>query len=376
MATDNGQEPRTLDELKAQVGEVRSQLEWVEEYLDPAALAERRQELDREMEAPGFWDDQRAAARVSAERARVQRRLDAFTQLQADAAELDTMVEMAADDPEWRDELEASLGRLARQIARLQEEALFTGEYDAGPAVVTVHAGAGGTDSQDWVEMLLRMYQRWAANRGFKVEMVEQTEGEEAGLKSATFTLTGENAYGIMQAEKGVHRLVRLSPFDSAHRRHTSFAQVEVSPLVEDDVDLEIDEGDLRIDTYRAQGAGGQHVNKTDSAVRITHLPTNIVVQCQNERSQLQNRAQAMRILKSRLLERERELREQAIAKERGEAQDISFGSQIRSYVLHPYTMVNDHRTGMKIGNAQGVLDGDLDELIHAYLLGKAAVKA
>jgi peptide chain release factor 2 len=206
--------------------------------------------------------------------------------------------------------------------------------------------------------------------------MVEATEGEEAGLKSATFTLNGENAYGIMQAEKGVHRLVRLSPFDSAHRRHTSFAQVEVSPLLEEDAELEIDETELRIDTYRAQGAGGQHVNKTDSAVRITHLPTNIVVQCQNERSQLQNRAQAMRILKSRLIERERELKEQAMAKERGEAQDISFGSQIRSYVLHPYTMVNDHRTNMKVGNAQGVLDGDLDELIHAYLLGKAAVKA
>jgi peptide chain release factor 2 len=239
--------------------------------------------------------------------------------------------------------------------------------------VVGVHAGAGGTDSQDWAQMLLRMYERWADGRGYKVELLEQTPGEEAGLKSATFTLAGENAYGIMQAEKGVHRLVRLSPFDSAHRRHTSFAQLEVSPLVEDDVDLEIDESDLRIDTYRSQGAGGQHVNKTDSAVRLTHLPTGLVVQCQNERSQLQNKAQAMRILKSRLIEREEELRREALAKERGEAQDISFGSQIRSYVLHPYTMVNDHRTNIKIGNAQAVLDGDLDGLIHAYLLSKAA---
>ncbi|MDX6533929.1 MAG: peptide chain release factor 2 [Gaiellales bacterium] len=374
--TGDGQEPRSLDDLKAEVEQVRGQLGWVQEYLDPAALTERREELDHQMEAPAFWDDQRGAAKVAAERARVQRRLEAFDQLQSDSGELDTMLEMAADEPDWRDELEASLGRLSKEIARLQEEALFTGEFDPGPAVVTVHAGAGGTDSQDWAEMLLRMYQRWAAGRGFKVEMVEATEGEEAGLKSGTFTLTGENAYGIMQAEKGVHRLVRLSPFDSAHRRHTSFAQVEVSPLIEEDAELEIDETELRIDTYRAQGAGGQHVNKTDSAVRITHLPTNIVVQCQNERSQLQNRAQAMRILKSRLIERERELKEQAMAKERGEAQDISFGSQIRSYVLHPYTMVNDHRTNMKIGNAQGVLDGDLDELIHAYLLGKAAVKA
>jgi peptide chain release factor 2 len=340
---------------------------------DPGALAARLSELDSAMESPGFWEDQRAAAKVAAERARTQKKLETFQQLQADAGELDFMLEQAAEDPAWRDELDGALGRLGREIGMLQEQALFTGEYDSGPAVVGVHAGAGGTDSQDWAQMLLRMYERWADGRGYKVELLEQTPGEEAGLKSATFTLAGENAYGIMQAEKGVHRLVRLSPFDSAHRRHTSFAQLEVSPLVEDDVDLEIDESDLRIDTYRSQGAGGQHVNKTDSAVRLTHLPTGLVVQCQNERSQLQNKAQAMRILKSRLIEREEELRREALAKERGEAQDISFGSQIRSYVLHPYTMVNDHRTNLKIGNAQAVLDGDLDELIHAYLLNKAA---
>ena len=340
---------------------------------DPDALAARLSELDSAMESPGFWEDQRAAAKVAAERARTQKKIETFEQLQADSGELDFMLEQAAEDPAWRDELDGSLARLGREIGMLQEQALFTGEYDSGPAVVGVHAGAGGTDSQDWAQMLLRMYERWADGRGYKVELLEQTPGEEAGLKSATFTLAGENAYGIMQAEKGVHRLVRLSPFDSAHRRHTSFAQLEVSPLVEDDVDLEIDESDLRIDTYRSQGAGGQHVNKTDSAVRLTHLPTGLVVQCQNERSQLQNKAQAMRILKSRLIEREEELRRQALAKERGEAQDISFGSQIRSYVLHPYTMVNDHRTNIKIGNAQAVLDGDLDELIHAYLLSKAA---
>ena len=340
---------------------------------DPDALAARLSELDSAMESPGFWEDQRAAAKVAAERARTQRKIETFEQLEADSGELDFMLEQAAEDPAWRDELDGALGRLGREIGMLQEQALFTGEYDSGPAVVGVHAGAGGTDSQDWAQMLLRMYERWADGRGYKVELLEQTPGEEAGLKSATFTLAGENAYGIMQAEKGVHRLVRLSPFDSAHRRHTSFAQLEVSPLVEDDVDLEIDESDLRIDTYRSQGAGGQHVNKTDSAVRLTHLPTGLVVQCQNERSQLQNKAQAMRILKSRLIEREEELRRQALAKERGEAQDISFGSQIRSYVLHPYTMVNDHRTNIKIGNAQAVLDGDLDDLIHAYLLSKAA---
>jgi peptide chain release factor 2 len=340
---------------------------------DPDALSSRLSRLDTAMEAPGFWDDQRGAARVAAERARVQKKIETYQQLESEAGDLDVYLEMAAEDDGLRDELESSLGRLSREIGLLQEQALFTGEYDSGPAVVGVHAGAGGTDSQDWAQMLLRMYERWADHRGFKVALLDQTPGEEAGLKSATFTLAGENAYGIMQAEKGVHRLVRLSPFDSAHRRHTSFAQLEVSPLVEDDVDLEIDEGDLRIDTYRSQGAGGQHVNKTDSAVRITHIPSGIVVQCQNERSQLQNKAQAMRILKSRLIEREEELRRETLARERGEAQDISFGSQIRSYVLHPYTMVNDHRTNVKIGNAQAVLDGDLDELIHAYLLSRAA---
>ena len=343
---------------------------------DPAHLESRRAELERETLAEGFWDDQRRAARISAELHRTQAKLDTYERLSSEAGELDTMLEMAAEDPDWRSELERALTSLDRDLRKLQEQALFTGEYDSGPAVVGVHAGAGGTDSQDWAEMLLRMYLRWADTRGLKAQLLEATPGEEAGLKSATFTLTGDNSYGIMQAEKGVHRLVRLSPFDSAHRRHTSFAQVEVSPLADDDVPVEIDETDLRIDTYRSQGAGGQHVNKTDSAVRITHLPTGIVVQCQNERSQLQNKAQAMRILTSRLIEREREEREKTLAAERGEAQDISFGSQIRSYVLHPYTMVNDHRTNLKIGNAQGVLDGDLDELIHAELLRRAAANS
>ena len=365
--------PRSPEELKSAIEEIRSGLSWARDYLDPPAQEARLADLDRQMEAPGVWDDQQKAAKISSERARVQRKLETMSSLESEVAELDSMLELADEEPEWRDELERSVDRLSGDVGRLQEDALFTGEYDSGPAVVTIHAGAGGTDSQDWTEILFRMYQRWADSRGFKVEVLDQTPGEEAGLKSVTFTLTGDNAYGIMQAEKGVHRLVRLSPFDSAHRRHTSFTQVELAPLVEDDVDVEIADDDLRIDTYRSQGAGGQHVNKTDSAVRITHIPTGIVVQCQNERSQLQNKAQAMRILKSRLIEREHELREQALAKERGEAQDISFGSQIRSYVLHPYTMVNDHRTNVKIGNAQGVLDGDLDELIHAYLLSRAA---
>ncbi|MBW8742612.1 MAG: peptide chain release factor 2, partial [Acidobacteria bacterium] len=265
---------------------------------------------------------------------------------------------------------------LLRELDRLQEDALFTGEYDAGDAVVTIHSGTGGTDSQDWAEMLLRMYLRWAAGRGFQTEILEASAGEEAGLKSTTLTIKGENAYGILKAERGVHRLVRMSPFDQAHRRHTSFAQVIVSPLLPDDTAVEVDENDLRIDTYRASGAGGQHVNKTDSAVRITHLPTGIVVAVQNERSQSSNKQTALRILRSRLAELAEEEREAELAKERGAAQDIGFGSQIRSYVLHPYQQVKDHRTDHEVGNAQGVLDGNLDGFIHAYLLAKAAGKA
>jgi peptide chain release factor 2 len=341
---------------------------------DPDALAARLSELDSAMESPGFWEDQRAAAKVAAERARTQKKIETFEQLEADSGELDFMLEQAADDPAWRDELDGALSRLGREIGMLQEQALFTGEYDSGPAVVGVHAGAGGTDSQDWAQMLLRMYERWADGRGYKVELLEQTPGEEAGLKSATFTLAGENAYGIMQAEKGVHRLVRLSPFDSAHRRHTSFAQLEVSPLVEDDVDLEIDESDLRIDTYRAQGAGGQHVNKTDSAIRITHLPSGIVVQCQNERSQSANKQTAMRVLKARLVEKAEEEREAVMAKERGGAADTGFGGEsVRSYVLQPYQLVKDARTGYEMGNIQAVLDGALDPFIREYLLARAA---
>ena len=339
---------------------------------DPDALRARLAELEAAMGEPGFWDDQARAARISAEQARVSRRLERYEQLTGEARDLGELAEIAAEDGEL-DEVDAAVQALKRQLDRLTEDALFTGEYDAGDAVVSVHAGTGGTDAQDWAEMLLRMYLRWAADRGFKTEVLEASAGEEAGLKSATFTAQGENAYGILKAERGVHRLVRLSPFDQAHRRHTSFAQVIVSPLVSDDAGVEIDENDLRIDTYRASGAGGQHVNKTDSAVRITHIPTGIVVQCQNERSQLSNRQTAMRILKSRLAEHELEKREAELAAERGEMLDTGFGSQIRSYVLHPYQLVKDHRTDVEEGNAQGVLDGNLDPFIQAYLLGSAA---
>ena len=339
---------------------------------DPEELRRRIAGLEDELGAPGFWDEQQRAARVSADHARLTKRLDRYERLSRD---YEDARELFAMDGEMADEIAASIAPLRNELERLQEDALFTGEYDGGDAVVTIHAGTGGTDAQDWAEILLRMYLRWASDRGFQAELIEASPGEEAGLKSATFTVKGENAYGILKAERGVHRLVRLSPFDQAHRRHTSFAQVIVSPLLPEDEDVELDESELRIDTYRASGAGGQHVNKTDSAVRITHLPTGIVVQCQNERSQAANKQTALRILKSRLAELEQERREQELARERGGAQQADFGSQIRSYVLHPYQLVKDHRTEHETGNTQAVLDGALDEFIHEYLLAKAAGK-
>jgi peptide chain release factor 2 len=340
---------------------------------DPAALESRLEELNEQLSAPGFWDNPRQAAVVSSEQARATRKLEGYRRLDAEIADLPTLLEMVAEDDGMLPEADASVSALEDEIALLQEQALFSGTYDGGDAIVTLSAGAGGTDAQDWTEMLLRMYERWAERRHFGFDVLDATPGEEAGLKSAVFRVHGDNAYGVLGAERGVHRLVRLSPFDSAHRRQTSFAQVDVAPELPPDAAIEIDEGDLRIDTYRSSGAGGQHVNKTDSAVRITHLPTNIVVQCQNERSQHANKDTAMRVLKSRLLQREEAARMAELARERGTLSDNAFGSQIRSYVLHPYTMVNDHRTGLKDGNAQGVLDGDLDPFISAYLLGAAA---
>jgi len=328
------------------------------------------------MGRPGFWDDQETAARTSAAHARAQRRLEMFRALESDVSELGDLAELAEEDEEIEAELEGQLAAVESRLAELEEARLFSGEYDAGDAVVTVHAGAGGTDSQDWAEILLRMYLRWAERRGFDVEMAEASPGEEAGLKSATFIARGENAYGLFAAERGVHRLVRISPFDSSGRRHTSFAQVDVGPLVEGDVEVDIDDSDLRIDTYRASGAGGQHVNKTDSAVRITHIPTGVVVQCQNERSQTQNKAVAMQLLKSKLIELEERKRSEELAKARGEVKDVAWGSQIRSYVLHPYTMVKDHRTEHEVGDVHRVLDGDIDSFVRDYLEKTAAQSA
>ena len=340
------------------------------------------------MQAPGFWDDQETATKVSSQHAAASRRLGIFRSLESDIEDLEGLAELADEDPEIADEfaealesvetrltaaeVDETLASVEQRLAALEEERLFSGKYDVGDALVTVNAGAGGTDAQDWAEMVLRMMMRWAERRGFKVELLEATAGEEAGIKSATFRASGENAYGLYSAEKGVHRLVRLSPFDSANRRQTSFAGVEVAPVVEEAGDVEIDDDDLQVDTYRASGAGGQHVNKTDSAVRITHRPSGIVVQCQNERSQSANRATAMAMLRSRLIELEERKRQEEIARERGEAQDVNFGSQIRSYVLHPYTMVKDHRTDFEVGSAERVLDGDLDGFVRAWLESSA----
>jgi peptide chain release factor 2 len=337
-------------------------------------------ELERAMQAPGFWDDPAAAARVSAAHSGERTRLDDYRALIQEVADLRDLAELARDEQRSGDgaedgllgELDEGLDRVEARLAGLEEARLFSGDHDAGDALVSINAGEGGTDAQDWAEMLLRMYLRWAERRGLKAELKEAQEGTEAGLKSVTFTLRGTNAYGLMSAERGVHRLVRLSPFDAANRRQTSFAAVEVAPLVSDAVDVDIHEKDLKIDTYRASGAGGQHVNKTDSAVRITHLPTKIVVQCQNERSQTQNRATAMALLRSRLVQLELDRREAEAARARGESQTIGFGSQIRSYVIHPYTMVKDLRSGHEVGNAQGVLDGDLDDFIRQELERRA----
>jgi peptide chain release factor 2 len=339
---------------------------------DPAELSERIAALEGEMGAPGFWDDQERAAKVSAEHARASRRLSTYRDLEHDVEDLEPLAELAEEDPEIASELEEQVRSAQERLDKLEEERLFSGPYDSGDALVTINAGAGGTDAQDWAEMLLRMEMRWAEKRGFQVELLEASPGEEAGIKSATFLVKGENAYGLYGSEKGVHRLVRLSPFDAAHRRQTSFAGVEVSPVVQQIDEVDIDDDDLQIDTYRASGAGGQHVNKTDSAVRITHKPSGIVVQCQNERSQSSNKAEAMTMLRSKLLELEERKRREEIAREKGEAQDVNFGSQIRSYVLHPYAMVKDHRTDYEMGDTARVLDGDLDGFARAYLLRSA----
>jgi peptide chain release factor 2 len=336
-------------------------------------------EIDSQMEAPGFWDNPTQNAPLLRQRRDLERRLSTLNRLRSDSDELAAWKELLSGDEEAVEkepDLERFLTRLKGDLDRLELELKLSGHDDDKSAIVAIHPGAGGTESQDWAEMLLRMYLRWAERDGFAVEMLDRQDGEEAGIKSATFAVRGPYAYGYLSGEAGVHRLVRISPYDFQGRRHTSFASVDVYPEVDDEVKIDIEDKDLRIDTYRSSGAGGQHVNKTESAVRITHLPTNIVVSCQNERSQIKNRAMAMKVLRSRLYDREMQKRAAEQAEREGKKKDIAWGSQVRSYVLHPYRMVKDHRTGTEVGDADRVLDGDLDPFIEAWLKGQMTVPA
>jgi peptide chain release factor 2 len=319
------------------------------------------------MEAPGFWDDRIGAAPLLQKRRSLEKRLATLNRLREDAEELAAWQELLAEG-EGDDEVDQFLARLELELRQLELQLKLSGSDDDKSALVAVHPGAGGTESQDWAEMLLRMYLRWAEQNNFEIELLDRLEGDEAGIKSATFAVRGDYAYGYLHGESGVHRLVRISPFDAASRRHTSFASVFVYPEVDDDVEIEINDGDLRVDTYRASGAGGQHVNKTESAVRITHLPSGIAVACQNERSQHKNRATAMKILRSRLYDLEISKREAEAAITEGQKMEIAWGSQIRSYVLHPYRMVKDHRTNIEVGDADRVLDGGVDPFIESWL--------
>ena len=343
---------------------------------DVDAKRTRVAELKGASAAPDFWNDSTAAQKIMSEISRLSEDVNSYermSQRTSDALVLLELAESESDEDSFA-EVAREVEALESEIASLEVIALLGGEFDDHPAIFEVHAGEGGTDSQDWVEMMVRMYERWFEQRRFKHQIVELTAGDEAGIKSATITVEGRHVYGLLATERGVHRLVRISPFDSAKRRHTSFASVDVTPEIEEDFDVEVNPDDLRIDTYRSSGAGGQHVNVTDSAVRITHIPTNLVVAVQNERSQMQNRAVAMRILKSRLLARARSERVAEVNALRGEQREIGFGSQIRSYVLHPYQMVKDHRTGLEVGNVQAVLDGGLDRFVEAELRRKAGL--
>jgi len=342
---------------------------------DPEGKQARIAELDHLAEAPGFWDDLSHAQAVQKERAHLARVVEGWERYASAFDDLDVLFEFAEAEPEepaHEDEISRELDRLEVELAELEISTILSGETDANNAIVEINPGAGGTESQDWAQMLLRMYTHWAERRGFRHKLLDYLPGDEAGIKSATLLIEGEYAFGSLRGETGVHRLVRISPFDSAKRRHTSFASVFVSPELDDEIVVEVDEKDLRVDTYRSSGAGGQHVNKTDSAIRLTHLPTNTVVSCQNERSQHKNRATAMKMLKAKLYELERRAQEAEHEATNAEKKEISWGNQIRSYVLAPYQMVKDLRTRHETSNVEAVLDGDIDGFIKAYLLSAA----
>jgi peptide chain release factor 2 len=328
------------------------------------------------MSAPGFWDNPEKAQEVGRKRARVEKRIQSAQALDTKSEELEVLLELRKEGEHVDNDIESLVGQLEAEINKIELTMKLSGEHDDRDAIVSIHPGAGGTESQDWAEMLERMYLRYAERKGWSTEMIDYQAGEEAGIKSATFMVRGDYAYGYLKAERGVHRLVRISPFDAAKRRHTSFASVYIYPDIEEDIEIEINDKDLRVDTYRSSGAGGQHVNVTDSAIRITHLPSGIVVTCQNERSQHKNRDFAMKLLKARLYQLEVDKRKEEQSKIEGEKKDIGFGSQIRSYVLQPYQMIKDLRTGHEVGDVQRILDGDLDEFIEAFLAQRARTSA
>ncbi|NLY50892.1 MAG: peptide chain release factor 2 [Firmicutes bacterium] len=342
---------------------------------DVASKEARIKELEEQIAQPGFWDDPSQAEKVMPELTSLKDKVHRYQELMQEAEDLAVLLELGreAEDEATAHEVAAGIRDLSRRYEEMHLETLLSSPYDHLNAILSLHAGAGGTEAQDWVQMLFRMYTRWAENKGYKVEVWDILPGDEAGVKSATFLVAGPNAYGYLKGERGVHRLVRHSPFDAAGRRHTSFASLDVIPEVNQDMEVEIRPEDIRVDTYRASGAGGQHVNKTDSAVRITHLPTGIVVSCQNERSQHANRLTAMRMLQAKLFDLKREEEEAKLKALRGEQQEIAWGSQIRSYVFEPYTLVKDHRTGEQMGNVQAVIDGELDPFINAYLKSQAS---
>jgi len=357
--------------LKSRLSALRTQVDEMIAHQGVDRMRDDLADLNLQMESDGFWNDPDTAQEVSRKRATIERTLARWQEMRAQVEDLDVLVQLADEEEagELLAEIETKLDALENLAEARRVELMLAGEADHYDAILTIHPGAGGTESADWAAMLLRMYTRWADRTGFEVETLDFAPAEEAGIKSATLMVRGEYAYGYLKAEAGVHRLVRISPFDAAKRRHTSFASVFVAPDVPDDVEVTIDEKDLRVDVYRSSGAGGQHVNKTSSAVRLTHLPTGIVVQCQNERSQHQNKAQAMKVLRGRLYERELARREAELDKIVGEKSEIAWGSQIRSYVFQPYQMVKDHRTGHETGNVQAVMDGDVGPFIRAYLL-------
>ncbi|MFN8026724.1 MAG: peptide chain release factor 2 [Acidimicrobiia bacterium] len=350
--------------------ELRRRVDGARDYLKIDLARARMGELEEQMSAPGFWDDADAARTVTTEHARCREDVELIDALTGQADDIETLAELAREesDESLEGEIEEGIAAATRELDTLELRALFTGDHDDRDAICTVNSGAGGTDAQDWTNMLLRMYLRWAERRGFSVEIDEVSEGSEAGLSSATFTVKGRYAFGLLASERGVHRLIRISPFDANARRQTAFASLDAVPALDEAEEPEIDLTELRIDTYRSSGAGGQHVNVTDSAVRITHLPTGVVVSCQNERSQTQNKARAMQILAARLAERQRQERAAELEALSGEKRDVAFGSQIRTYTLHPYQLVKDERTRHETGNVQAVLDGEIDDFIESFL--------